>query len=102
MPSRLTIHSHGPCAKIDKAETGLCANRAGDTSARSQRELPSKVCDSYEALLEEPIDGTVSTVMFGDVPVTFHAHYVVAAAEAAIRSAAENNRRVSIDEIMGR
>ena len=34
-------------------------SRDPESVERSQRELPSKVCDSYEALLAEPLDGVI-------------------------------------------
>ncbi|MBA4386669.1 MAG: hypothetical protein C0404_01740 [Verrucomicrobia bacterium] len=45
--------------KCTKLELAAIWSRDADSVARSQRELPSKACDSYEALLQEPLDGVI-------------------------------------------
>lgn len=45
--------------KCHKLELAAIWSRDAGSVERSQRELPSKVCDSYEALLREPLDGVV-------------------------------------------
>ncbi len=52
-------------------------SRNPESIERSQRELPSKVCESYEALLEEPIDGVLIVN-----PNYLHLEYGLKAAEA--------------------
>ena len=53
-------------------------SRSPESIADSQRELPSKVCESYEALLEEPIDGVLIIN-----PNHLHVEYGLKAAEAS-------------------
>ena len=45
--------------KCETLELGAIWSRDEESVARSQKELPSKVCDSYEALLREPLDGVI-------------------------------------------
>lgn len=45
--------------KCDHLELAAIWSRDEESVARSQKELPSKVCDSYEALLREPLDGVI-------------------------------------------
>ena len=52
-------------------------SRDEESVARSQRELPSKACDSYEALLAEPLDGVIIVN-----PNFLHVEYGLKAAEA--------------------
>ncbi len=52
-------------------------SRDAESVARSQKELPSKVCESYEALLAEPIDAVLIIN-----PNYLHLEYGLKAAEA--------------------
>ncbi|MFO7899317.1 MAG: Gfo/Idh/MocA family oxidoreductase [Planctomycetota bacterium] len=52
-------------------------SRSEESIERSQRELPSKVCESYEALLAEPIDAVLIIN-----PNFVHLEYALAAADA--------------------
>ncbi len=52
-------------------------SRSPEAIERSQRELPSKVCPTYEALLDEPIDAVLIIT-----PNDLHLPYAVQAAEA--------------------
>ncbi len=52
-------------------------SRSEESVERSQRELPCKACDSYEALLEEPIDAVLIIN-----PNFVHLDYALQAAEA--------------------
>lgn len=63
--------------KCKKLELAAIWSRDAESVARSQRELPSKACDSYEALLKEPIDGVIIVN-----PNYLHVEYALKAAEA--------------------
>jgi len=60
-----------------KLELAAVWSRSPESIERSQRELPSTVCESYEALLAEPIDAVLIIN-----PNYLHVEYGVQAAEA--------------------
>ncbi len=61
----------------DKLELAAVWSRSPESIERSQRELPSKVCDSYEDLLKEDIAGVLIIN-----PNYLHVEYGLLAAEA--------------------
>jgi len=63
--------------KCSKLELAAIWSRSQESIERSQRELPSKLCASYEELLAEPIDGVLVIN-----PNYLHVEYGLPAAEA--------------------
>lgn len=63
--------------KCPTLELAAIWSRDQESVARSQKELPSKVCESYEALLKEPLDGVIIVN-----PNYLHVEYGIKAAEA--------------------
>lgn len=61
----------------DRLELAAVWSRSPESIERSQRELPSKVCETYEALLAEPIDGVLIIN-----PNYLHVDYALPAAQA--------------------
>jgi len=61
----------------EKLELAAVWSRSPESIERSQRELPSTVCDSYDALLAEPIDAVLIIN-----PNYLHMQYALPAAEA--------------------
>lgn len=64
-------------AESETLELAAVWSRDRESIERSQKELPSKVCESYEALLEEPIDAVLIIN-----PNFVHLEYALKAADA--------------------
>ncbi len=63
--------------RCNKLELAAIWSRSPESIERSQKELPSKVCESYETLLAEPIDAVLIIN-----PNYLHLQYALPAAEA--------------------